>query len=260
MRSSARPTGAQPAGATPPAPTPPAAKAPAQQVDIVIPVTIQQRDPAVSVIRLHSFLASTFPFTARVTIAVSKGSHGSWFTAAELAATFSEVSAIRTGGPGRGAALRQAWAASQSDVLAYLDADLSVDPAALVPLVSPLLAGEADVAIGTRLAPGVHPQVRPRRQVPSCGHSLLLQAGFGTGFADPQCGFKAIRRDHARDLLPLTRDDDWFFDTQLLRLALRAGLRIREIPVNHARDTRRTRFGRLLATRRPAMGSGQQTR
>lgn len=89
-------------------------------------------------------------------------------------------------------------------------------------------------------APGARPQVRPRRQVPSYGHSLLLQASFGTGFADPQCGFKAIRRDHARDLLPLTRDDDWFFDTQLLRLALRAGLRIREIAVNHARDARRT--------------------
>jgi putative flippase GtrA len=55
-------------------------------------------------------------------------------------------------------------------------------------------------------------------------------------FSDAQCGFKAIRRDQARVLLPLTRDTGWFFDTELLVFAERAGLRIHEVPVDWIDD------------------------
>jgi len=59
---------------------------------------------------------------------------------------------------------------------------------------------------------------------------------MGARFTDAQCGFKAIRRDQARALLPLTRDTGWFFDTELLVLAERAGLRIHEVPVDWIDD------------------------
>jgi hypothetical protein len=59
---------------------------------------------------------------------------------------------------------------------------------------------------------------------------------MGARFSDAQCGFKAIRRDQARVLLPLTTDTGWFFDTELLVLAERAGLRIHEIPVDWIDD------------------------
>jgi putative flippase GtrA len=55
-------------------------------------------------------------------------------------------------------------------------------------------------------------------------------------FSDAQCGFKAIRTDVAHDLLPLVEDDNWFFDTELLVLAQRAGLRIAEVPVDWTDD------------------------
>jgi glycosyltransferase involved in cell wall biosynthesis len=201
------------------------------QVDLVIPVTSQQRDLALTVIRLHDFLP-TAPFSARVTIADGGTSDATRATATGLAASFPEVSVIHSGAPGREAALRAAWLRSRSEVVAYLDTDLSVDPAALVPLVAPLLAGECDLAVGTRLAPGARPLRSPRRQVLSCGYSLLVQCGLGTGLADVQCGFKAMTRASALDLLPLTSETGWFLDSQLIALASRAGLRIREVAVN----------------------------
>jgi putative flippase GtrA len=64
----------------------------------------------------------------------------------------------------------------------------------------------------------------------------LLHLVLGARFSDAQCGFKAIRADRARQLLPLVRDRAWFFDTELLVLAERAGLRIHEVPVDWVDD------------------------
>ena len=121
-------------------------------------------------------------------------------------------------------------------MFAYMDVDLSTDLNALLPLLAPLLSGHSDVAIGTRLARGARVIRGPRREIISRCYNLLLHATLGTGFSDAQCGFKAIRADAARALLPLTTDTGWFFDTELLVLAERAGLRIHEVPVDWIDD------------------------
>jgi putative flippase GtrA len=106
----------------------------------------------------------------------------------------------------------------------------------LLPLLAPLVSGHSDVAIGTRLARGARVIRGPRREVISRGYNLLLHASLGTGFSDAQCGFKAVRAEAAAALLPLTQDAGWFFDTELLVLAERAGLRIHEVPVDWIDD------------------------
>jgi putative flippase GtrA len=128
------------------------------------------------------------------------------------------------------------WSHSDAAIFAYMDVDLSTDLNALLPLLAPLLSGHSDVAIGTRLARGARVIRGPRREVISRCYNLLLHASLGTGFSDAQCGFKAIRADAARVLLPLTADTGWFFDTELLVLAERAGLRIAEVPVDWIDD------------------------
>jgi putative flippase GtrA len=117
-----------------------------------------------------------------------------------------------------------------------MDVDLSTGLEALLPLVAPLISGHSDVAIGTRLSRGARVVRGPRRELISRGYNLLLHAILGTRFSDAQCGFKAIRADAARRLLPLVRDSGWFFDTELLVLAERAGLRIHEVPVDWVED------------------------
>jgi putative flippase GtrA len=146
------------------------------------------------------------------------------------------VHAVHIDRPGRGGALRTIWTGSDADIYAYMDVDLSTDLNALLPLVAPLLSGHSDVAIGTRLARGARVIRGPKREIISRCYNVLLHASLGTRFSDAQCGFKAVRADAARVLLPLTTDTGWFFDTELLVLAERAGLRIHEVPVDWIDD------------------------
>jgi len=206
------------------------------QVDIVVPVRNEEHDLALSVRRLAGYLREGFPFSARITIADNGSTDATWAIATQLARELPEVRAIHMELPGRGRALRAIWSQSDAEVLAYMDVDLSTDLNALLPLVAPLLSGHSDLAIGTRLARGSRVIRGPKRELISRGYNMLLRTLMGARFSDAQCGFKAIRRDQARALLPLTQDTGWFFDTELLVLAERAGLRIHEIPVDWVDD------------------------
>ena len=205
-------------------------------VDIVVPVRNEERDLALSVRRLVAYLRESFPFRAQITIADNGSTDATWVIADRLARELPEVRAVHMELPGRGRALRAIWSQSEAEVLAYMDVDLSTDLNALLPLVAPLLSGHSDLAIGTRLARGSRVIRGPKRELISRGYNLLLRTLMGARFSDAQCGFKAIRRDQARALLPLTRDTGWFFDTELLVLAERAGLRIHEVPVDWIDD------------------------
>jgi putative flippase GtrA len=146
------------------------------------------------------------------------------------------VAAMHLSQKGRGHALRAAWSTSTAPVVAYMDVDLSTSLPALLPLVAPLLSGHRDVAIGSRLARGAHVIRGPKRELISRSYNLLLRLSLRGRFSDAQCGFKALRRDAAQQLLPLIEDDEWFFDTELLITAERLGLRISEVPVDWVDD------------------------
>jgi len=207
------------------------------QVEIVVPVRNEERDLAPSVRRLVGYLRDRFPCTARVTVADNGSTDGTWAVARSLEAALpGQVRAVHLDLPGRGRALHAVWSASDAEILAYMDVDLSTDLNALLPLVAPLLSGHSDVAIGTRLARGSRVVRGAKREIISRGYNLLLRATLGVGFSDAQCGFKAIRASAARELLPLVADTSWFFDTELLVLAERAGLRIHEVPVDWIDD------------------------
>jgi len=203
---------------------------------LVVPVRDEERGLSRSIRRLDAYLHGQFPFTARITIADNGSTDRTWPEALALEADLDLVRAVRLDRPGRGGALRSIWSQSDATVLCYMDVDLSTDLNALLPLLAPLLSGHSDVAIGTRLATGARVIRGPRREIISRCYNLLLHATLGTRFSDAQCGFKAIRADTARVLLPLTADAGWFFDTELLVLAERAGLRIHEVPVDWTDD------------------------
>src|SRR5262245_21456222 len=205
-------------------------------VDIVIPVHEEEMDLVPSVRRLDLFLEEEFPLPARITIVDNASTDATWPLARMLADDLPRVRAIRLEEKGRGRALRAAWEASDAPVLAYMDVDLSTDLAGLLPLVAPLVSGHSDVAIGSRRARGANIVRGPKREILSRGYNALLRASLRARFTDAQCGFKAIRADAARELLPQVQDPAWFFDTELLVLAQRAGMRIHEVPVDWVDD------------------------
>ncbi len=205
-------------------------------VEVVVPVYNEERDLERCVRRLHAYLCSSFPFDCQVTIADNASTDGTWPLAQRLAGELEHVRAVRLDQKGRGRALRTVWGASPAAVLAYMDVDLSTGLEALLPLVAPLVSGHSDLAIGSRLSRGARVVRGPKRELISRCYNLLLHATLGSRFSDAQCGFKAIRADAARRLLPRVRDDGWFFDTELLVLAERSGLRIHEVPVDWVDD------------------------
>ena len=205
-------------------------------LDVVVPVYNEQAALADSVRRLHRHLQQHFPFPARITIADNASVDATPRIAAELAAELSGVRVVRLEQKGRGRALRAVWSASDAPVLAYMDVDLSTDLAALAPLVASLISGHSDLAIGTRLGRGSRVVRGAKREFISRCYNLILRSTLAARFSDAQCGFKAIRADVAHRLLPHVSDTGWFFDTELLVLAERSGLRIHEVPVDWVDD------------------------
>ncbi|MGY4649323.1 glycosyltransferase [Mycobacterium sp. URHB0021] len=205
-------------------------------LDVVVPVYNEEADLADSIHRLHRHLHEHFPFTARITIADNASIDDTPRIAAGLAAELTDVRVVRLEQKGRGRALHSVWSTSDAPVLAYMDVDLSTDLAALAPLVAPLISGHSDLAIGTRLGRGARVVRGPKREIISRCYNLILKSALSARFSDAQCGFKAIRADVAARLLPHVADTGWFFDTELLVLAERSGLRIHEVPVDWVDD------------------------
>jgi putative flippase GtrA len=205
-------------------------------LDVVVPVYNEEIDLEPCVRRLHAYLTAEFPYPFRITIADNASTDTTADVAHRLTEDLAEVSAVHLGLKGRGRALKHTWTHSDAAVLAYMDVDLSTDLAALLPLVAPLITGHSDLAIGSRLSRGARVVRGAKREFISRGYNLILRRTLAAKFSDAQCGFKAIRADVAERLLPMVEDTGWFFDTEMLVLAERAGLRIHEVPVDWIDD------------------------
>lgn len=209
---------------------------PTPVLEVVVPVYNEESDLEHCVRRLHAFLHTGFPFAARITVADNASTDSTLTVARALAAELPDVEVVHLDRKGRGRALRAVWEVSDAEVVAYMDVDLSTDLNALLPLVAPLVSGHSDLAIGTRLATSSRVIRGPKREFISRCYNLILRASLRARFSDAQCGFKAMRTEVARQVLPLVEDGEWFFDTELLVIAERAGLRIHEVPVDWIDD------------------------
>jgi putative flippase GtrA len=205
-------------------------------IDIVVPVYNEQAVLERSIRRLHRFLRTSMPFAWRLVIADNASTDATLAIARALAHELSSTEVLEVPAKGRGRALRAAWSQSDADVHCYMDVDLSTDLRALLPLVAGLVSGHSDVAIGTRLARSARVVRGRKRELISRAYNRLLRVALRARFSDAQCGFKAVRADVAGALLPAVRDQGWFFDTELLVLAQRQGLRIHEVPVDWVDD------------------------
>jgi putative flippase GtrA len=205
-------------------------------VEIAVPVYDEERVLEQSVRRLHAFCSESLPWSFRIVIADNASEDDTQEIGERLAAELDAVAYLRLSEKGRGRALRRVWSRSDADVVAYMDVDLSTGLEALLPLLAPLVSGHSDLAIGTRLARGSRVVRGPKRELISRTYNRLLHLTLRSHFSDAQCGFKAGRAAVVKALLPRVEDQAWFFDTELLVLAERTGLRIHEVPVDWVDD------------------------
>jgi glycosyltransferase involved in cell wall biosynthesis len=205
-------------------------------VEIAIPVYNEEDVLESSIRRLRTYLDRSFPFSASIVIVDNASTDRTWEIAMRLCGELPLVGAIHLDQKGRGRAIRSAWTASRSEVVAYMDVDLSTDLDGLLPLVAPLLSGHSQVAIGSRIASGSRVLRGAKREFISRSYNLILRSTLRCRFSDAQCGFKAMRRDAVEPLMALIEDQAWFFDTELLIQAEWNGLRIHEVSVDWIDD------------------------
>lgn len=211
-------------------------------LSVVVPVYNEEKDIPRNIPRLHKFLKENYKdFDWEIVI----GDNGPSIdrtaqVSKELVKKYSGVAYVLVSRPGRGGALKEIWLSRKSDILVYMDIDLSSDLRFLSSVVEAIKNG-SDIAIGSRLKRGAKVYGRTlTREIMSRGYNLLIKLFFWTSFWDAQCGFKAISRETAQKLLPYIKDTAWFFDSELLIIADKAGFRITEVPIIWRDDPRST--------------------
>lgn len=134
---------------------------------------------------------------------------------------------------GKGAAVRTGVLAATGEFVLYMDADLATPVEEAPKLIEALTSG-ADVAAGTRVQPGgfdMRASQPAYRRIGGRLFALARRRLLLSDVKDTQCGFKAFRREAVQAIYPRSRVDGWSFDTELLYIAQRLGLRVVEVPV-----------------------------
>jgi glycosyltransferase involved in cell wall biosynthesis len=209
---------------------------PMATVEVVLPVYNEAHVLERSVRALHAFLTDELAHEWRIVVADNGSKDGTFNVAKQLEADLTNVGVMHIPEAGRGRALTRAWLASEAEVLAYMDIDLSTSLGAFPKLVNAVAAERYDIAAGSRLARDSETTRSLKREILSRGFVLLIGVLFRTKLSDTQCGFKTIRRDCAQHLLPLVQDTGWFWDTELLLLAQKGGWRVTFVPVRWLED------------------------
>lgn len=219
-------------------------------VEIVIPVLNEEVSLPRCISRLVEFLESDAcpDWDWRVTVADNGSTDRTPEVGRELSEADPRIAITRLAQRGRGRALKRAWMASTADVRCFMDVDLSTGLDSLPDLVAAVSEEGYGLAIGSRLLPDSRVVGRTlKREITSRCYNAIIRIMFPRKtFRDAQCGFKAVSPEVCQRVLPLVENTGWFFDTELLLLSLRAGYRIKEIPV-HWEDDPDTRV-RILST------------
>ena len=143
---------------------------------------------------------------------------------------------------GKGRAVRLGLLASRCEIALFTDADLSTPITETPKLLEPIERGECDLAFGSRALDrsliGVHQSWR--REQGGRVFNLAVRLATGLPLWDTQCGFKAFRMNVCRPLIEGATIDRFGFDVELLYMAYRSGLRLKEIPVrwDHAEGSK----------------------
>ena len=207
------------------------------KVDVTVPVYNEEASLVDSIYKLHSFLSSSkFEHEWQIIIVDNASTDKTFQKAETLISELDHVQYLHLPDKGRGRALKLSWQQSSSEIVSYMDVDLSTDLDSFPKLIDAIAANGYDIAIGSRLIRGSIVVRSSLRGFLSRSYNLLLSQFLSVNFSDAQCGFKAFRASIAQKLIPQVYDDNWFFDTEILFLAENSGAKIKEIPIMWKED------------------------
>ncbi|MBI2028372.1 MAG: glycosyltransferase [Candidatus Levybacteria bacterium] len=203
-------------------------------VEVTIPVYNEEKELEKNITKLYEFCEDNLSdYNWHITIADNASTDNTPVIAATLSKKFPQILYFRLEQKGRGRAVKRVWSQSKSDICIYMDLDLSTDLIHLPKVINALEAGY-DIAIGSRLAKGARVEGRTmlRELTSRALNFFFIQFFFQTHFTDAQCGFKGVTRRVVENLIPKVKDNEWFFDGELLIIAEKSGYKIYEEPVH----------------------------
>lgn len=199
-------------------------------LSIVIPAYNEASGIGGTLSQLTAFLA-TQPWRWEVRVVDDGSSDATAERVAAFARAQDGVVLQREPHGGKGAAVRAGMQASSAAYRFLCDADLSM-PVTELPRFMPPALGAADVAIGTREGTGARRVGEPRlRHVAGRGFNLAVRTMLVPGIQDTQCGFKMFTARAVREIFPYVTIAGWAFDIEVLYIARRRGLAVREVPI-----------------------------
>ncbi len=205
--------------------------------DILLPVYNEEHILEESVKALREYLKENVSdFDWVITIGDNASTDNTLAVAKSLSEKFDDVRVFNLDKKGRGRMVKYAWEKSDADVLSYMDIDLSTGLDAFPPMVRAIIEGY-DIAIGSRQYKNSKVKRSFKRELISRGYIMVLKLFLGFPYTDAQCGFKAVSKKIVKEFFPHIIDDEWFFDTELLQLGYKEGLKVKELPVTWIEDT-----------------------
>lgn len=202
--------------------------------EITVPVYNEEKELGKNITILYNFCnKELINYNWHITIADNASNDNTPIIGATLSQKFSNLSLFRLEQKGRGRAVKRVWSQSGADYCVYMDLDLSTDLIHLPKLLEALNKGY-DIAIGSRLARGAKVEGRTflRELTSRTLNFIFIKVLFQTRFTDAQCGFKAVTRKVVENLIPHIKDNEWFFDGELLIVGGKSGYKIYEEPVH----------------------------
>jgi glycosyltransferase involved in cell wall biosynthesis len=203
-------------------------------VEITVPVYNEEEELEENISTLLNFCNKNLKkYNWHVTIADNASNDNTSIIASSIAKNEPSVSYLRLEQKGRGRAVKKAWTESDKDICIYMDLDLSTDLVHLPKIINALERGY-DLAIGSRLAKGANVEGRTflRELTSRTLNFFFIRFFFKTAFTDAQCGFKGVTRKIVEDVIPKVKDNEWFFDGELLIISEKSGYKVYEEPVH----------------------------
>lgn len=209
---------------------------------IVLPVYNEELILEANVLKLLSFCDARLNDKFKIIISENGSTDKTKEIGEWLAESCEKIEYLSTQKRGKGEAVIQAWQNFKSDIYVYMDADLSTDLGALVSLIYGVQKG-FDVAIGSRFIAESKVERGLFRKLFSFGLRFIMKILFNLKVEDTACGFKAVNQAVVDNILSKIENRTWFFDTEMLILSNKYGLKVKEIPVKWNEAERKSKVG-----------------
>lgn len=217
-------------------------------VEFCLPVYNEEKILKANTIKLLDFLnRQNFTFSWLIVIINNGSTDNTAKISQELAGE--RIKIINFSQKGKGGAIKQYSLTSVADWLVYMDIDLAVSLKNIDDLIKILADNNYDIVMGSRLLVDSKVERSAARSLSSKIYNYFSRLVLGHKFSDLQCGFKMIGVEVSKKIMPLIKDNNWFFDTELIYLAYRQNYRIKEIPVNWSENRYQQRKSKVSLTK-----------